>query len=227
MTTNPHVGTELTSPRPTRWQTIPPVASWRQRVSRLFVREAISESVSTRGHFNASLDFVWRHLLFFEDVRERAPFPLRVVLPHPLRTEGDKTRVGSQVRCAYSRGDVLKHITVVEEARLLQFDVVEQNLGIEDCVLTQSGSYRFFRCGDGTDVARVTNYLTYLRPRRLWRPLEKLLAQQLHRHILAAVRASLSKPGPLVRADLAPSRRSGLGAPEGLTCTTSPSRSQR
>jgi hypothetical protein len=205
----------------------PPVAPWRGRVSRLFVREPISESVTTRMHFDARLDLVWRHLLFYEDVPARTPFPLRIVLPHPLRTDGDKTRVGSQVRCAYSRGEVVKRITVVERACLLQFDVVEQNLGIEDCVLTQSGSYRFFRCGDGTDVALATTYLAFLHPRRLWRPLETLLARQLHRHIFAAVRATLDLLGPLAPADLAPSCRRRLGSAGGLACTTSPSRFHR
>ncbi|HTY79089.1 MAG TPA: hypothetical protein VMI34_14795 [Candidatus Bathyarchaeia archaeon] len=189
----------------------------------MFAREASREAVTTRVHFHAQLDVVWRGILFYEDVLERPPFPLRAVLPRPLRTDGDKTRAGSEVHCVYAGGGVVKRITAVEPARLLQFDVVEQSLGIESCVLAQSGAYRFFLCGEGTDVVLVTNYLAYLHPRRLWRPLEALLTRQLHRHILAAVRTALGLPGPPTRADLGPSCRPE--SPGGLACTTSRSRS--
>jgi len=214
----------VTSPMPAgRPMTIP----WHRRILELFARAPIAESVTTRVHIDTEPDLVWRRILFYEDVPRGAPFPLRVVLPCPLRTDGDKTTTGSRVYCVYSRGDVIKRISVVEPARLLQFDVVEQNLGIEGCVLAKSGSYRLFPCGEGTDVALVTNYLAYLHPRCLWRPVEAFLARQLHRHILQAVRATLDLRGASVRVDLAPSHRPELDSRGGHAWTTSPSRSRR
>ena len=162
-------------------------------LSRLFARAAVSESVATRAHFDAGPEAVWHRLLFYEEVPGRAPLLLRAFLPHPVRTDGPKTWVGERVRCAYREGDLVKRITAVEPGRLLQFEVVEQDLGIEGCVLVQSGSYRFSPRDGGTDVALVTNYRAFLRPRHLWRPLEALLVRRLHRHVLDGVRAVLRR----------------------------------
>ena len=180
-------------------------ASVYRLVSRLLAGDAASEAVATRVHFEASPQAVWNHLLFYEEVSERPPFLLRTLLPHPVRTEGDKARVGAMVRCAYQGSDLLKRITTVEPPHLLQFEVVEQRLGIEDCVLTHSGSYHVHTCGDATDVVLITKYLAYLRPRHLWRPLEMLLVSQLHSHILRGVRAALRSRNPARRQALAES----------------------
>ena len=168
-------------------------------MSRLFAGSEVRESIAGGVYFDATPEAVWRLLLFYEDVPDRAPFLLRAFLRRPLRTEGDKTRVGEQVRCTYSDGDLVKRITAIEPARLLQFEVVEQNLGIEACVRVQGGSYRCSPCGDGTFVTLVTNYRAYLHPRCLWRLLEALLVRQLHRHLLNGVRVDLLRTGSLAR----------------------------
>lgn len=174
---------------------------WHRLAARLFSSEAASESVATRVHFDAGPGAVWDRLLFYEEVRGRPPLLLRAFLPRPLGTEGDKTRAGERVRCRYSGGDLVKRITAIERDRLLEFEVIEQCLGIEGCVRTQGGSYGLFRCGDGTDVELATNYEAYLRPRQLWRPLEALLVSRLHGHILAALGLALIpvQEGPRAR----------------------------
>ena len=70
---------------------------------------------------------------------------------------------------------------------LLEFDVVEQRLGIERCIQTDGGSYRVERCGPETEMVLRTSYRAYLRPRLLWRRLETVLMRQLHKHILLGI----------------------------------------
>lgn len=163
----------------------------------LFGRTGVSEAVSTRVRLNASPKVVWDHIMFYEDVPGRPAFLLRTLLPQPVRTEGDKTRVGATVRCVYAGGHLAKRITAVESPRVLQFEVTEQRLGIECCILTLGGSYQISTDGDATDVVLITNYQAYLRPRYLWRPLEARLVSQLHGHILRGVGAAvlLINPG--------------------------------
>jgi len=84
-----------------------------------------------------------------------------------------------------------KRITAVDAPRLLRFEVVEQHLGIEGCIITRGGSYHIQRCGAATDVALITKYDAYLRPRALWRPVEALVVNRLHRHILSGIRAAI------------------------------------
>jgi len=159
---------------------------------RLFGRQPVTQAVGTRVHFNASRESVWNHLMFYEEVPRRPPFPLGVLLPHPIRSEGNKTRAGANIRCTYgAEAGLLKHIVGVESPRLLQFEVTEQRLGIEDCVVTVGGSYQIHDCGDAADVVLTTNYRTYLHPRGIWHPVEALLIGQLHKHILRGISVAI------------------------------------
>ena len=179
-------------PRPRLRMCAARVVSW------LFGRTGVNEAVATRVRFNRSPEEVWNHLLFYEEVPGRPAFLLRTMLPYPVRTEGDKTRVGGTVYCAYRGGDLSKRITTIEPPHLLQFDVIEQRLGIEGCILTRGGSYQIETHGDACDVVLITNYRTYLRPRYLWRPLEALLVTQLHIHVLGGIGAAVLPRDPPV-----------------------------
>jgi hypothetical protein len=149
--------------------------------------------VKTPVYFHASPEEVWQSMLLYEDVPVRPPLLLRALLPYPVRTEGDKTRVGATIQCTYQRGDLVKRIQVVEAPHFLKFEVIHQRLGIEGCIQTVGGSYEIRSCGERTEVVLTTNYLGHLRPRFLWRPVERFLARQLHRHILDGMRASLPR----------------------------------
>ena len=183
--------------------------------------------MATCVQFKASAVEVWNKLMFYEEVPGVGPFLLRALLPQPLRTEGDKTSAGTAVRCIYRGGELVKRITAVEPPHLLEFDVVEQRLGIEDCIVTLGGSYQIHECGDASDVVLKTKYEAYLHPRSLWRPVEKALVSRLHRHILCGVAAAVlpGEAGRLARG--AESRTLEHGPTGGLTCTVSQSGSRR
>lgn len=160
-------------------------------LSRLFAREAVSEVIVTRIHLDASPETVWNRIMFYEEVPGLPPFLLRTFMPHPVRTDGEKTEIGARVQCVYKGGNLVKRITDIKPPRLIQFEVIEQCLGIEGCVIAQGGSYEILHGGDGSEVVLTTKYMAYLRPRYLWRPLEKLVAGQLHQHILNGMRSCL------------------------------------
>jgi hypothetical protein len=162
------------------------------RIGLLFPRNARSEAVETALHLDATPEEVWRGILFYEEVPRRPVWFLRVFLPRPIRTDGEKMRVGAIVRCTYDGGHLLKRITAVEPAHRVRFDVLEQRLGVEDCVSMSQGSYEIRATGDHSEVVLTTHYRGRLRPRRLWRQLERRLAHRLHRHILDGMRATLA-----------------------------------
>jgi hypothetical protein len=176
-------------------------AAWYRVLTWLFARTEVRDAVTTRVRVEASPETVWDHLMFYEDVPGRPSFFLRALLPHPLRTHGDKTRLGTTVRCEYDRGDLVKRITAVDSPRWLRFEVTEQRLGIEDCVRTLGGSYQISRCGDATEVVLTTMYRAFLRPRFLWRPFEVFVATRLHGHILRGVSAAVRCRGTANRAE--------------------------
>jgi hypothetical protein len=197
------------------------VLSW------LFSGQAATEAIETRAHVDAGPEAVWNRIMFYEEVPGRPPFLLRALLPRPVRTEGSKTDAGAIIQCSYRQGELVKRITFVSPPHLVQFEVIEQRLGIEGCAMTLGGSYQIRRCGDGTDVVLTTNYRAYLRPRHLWRPLEALLVGQLHNHILGGVRAAIPPANRGVRPVIGESLTPQCVSHGGLVCTASQLRSHR
>ncbi len=162
-------------------------------VGGLFPPNPSIDAVTTRAKFGAPPDEVWQTMMFYEEVPHRPPLLLRMFLPTPMKTQGNAKAVGATVECSYSRGSLRKRITALEPPRLVRFEVIEQNLGVEHCVTTVEGSYEIRSNGSGSEVALTTRYRGHLRPRWLWRPLERLLAHRLHRHILAGMGANRAR----------------------------------
>jgi hypothetical protein len=166
------------------------------RIGRVFPRNETVEPVETMVHLDASPDAVWRGMLFYEEVPHRAMPLLRLFLPAPIRTEGDKTRVGAIIRCTYEGGNLEKRITAAEPGRSVRFDVLVQRLGIEDCISMNDGSYEIRPDSTGSEVVLTTRYRGHLRPRWLWRLFEHYLAHRMHRHILDGMRAVVAASAP-------------------------------
>jgi hypothetical protein len=193
----------------------------------LFARNAVCESVVTRVHFDATPEAIWNHIMLYEEVPGHPPFLLRALLPNPVRTQGDKSRIGATVRCTYTGGVLVKRITTVDPPHSLQFEVIEQHLGIERCIFTLGGSYQIYTCNDAADVVLITNYQAYLRPRYLWRHLEALLVSQLHSHILRGVGAAVLPREPAIRPAVVEPLASQCAPTGDLSCIASSSLSRR
>jgi hypothetical protein len=162
------------------------------RVGRLFPRNLTVDSVETRAQFDVSPEKVWRQMMFYEEVPGRPSWLLRLLLPAPLRTSGEKSQVGSLIACVYAGGSLEKRITAVEPPGLISFEVLVQKLGIEDSITMTGGSYRIrARAGEGAELVLTTLYRGHVHPRWLLRPLERFVARRLHRHILGGMVAAV------------------------------------
>jgi len=160
-------------------------------IGRWFSPNPRGEAVTTAVSLGASPEAVWKALCFYEDVPDRPSLFLLSILPRPIRSEGEKTRVGAKVRCVYDGGHLVKRITAAEPAHRLRFEVLEQRLGMENCVSMGEGSYEIRPANGGSEVLLTTSYRGHLRPRFLWRPFERSFAHGVHRHVLAGMRAML------------------------------------
>jgi hypothetical protein len=163
------------------------------RLGRFIPANPRREAVTTTLRLDRSVEQAWEGLRFYEDIPTRPSALLRILLPTPVRSEGQKVQPGGLVRCTYDGGRLTKRITTADPPHLLRFEVVEQQLGIEHCVSIAEGSYEFRQLGRGCEVLLTTAYRGHLRPRFLWRPLERALAHAVHRHILEGMRDLLEK----------------------------------
>ncbi len=146
-------------------------------------------SIVTRMRFPADVQQVWDQLMFYEQIRERPPLHLRLLLPEPIRTEGRVSQVGDDARCLYARGHLLKRATRIDPGSRYDFEVIEQNLTVGGGVRLFGGAYALTPAeGGGTEVALETRYVSLRRPRWFWKVIEAAVCHMFHRHILRAMR---------------------------------------
>jgi hypothetical protein len=149
-------------------------------------------SIATRMTFAASAEEVWNRLMFYEQIDQRPPAYLRMLLPVPIRTVGRKSHVGDQARCLYEGGHLIKRVTQVEPGRLYAFQIVEQMLAVGGGMRLSGGEYTLDeRASDRTEVQLTTHYASRKWPRWLWEPMEATVCHAFHRHILGAMRRSV------------------------------------
>jgi hypothetical protein len=149
-------------------------------------------SVTTCQDFPAAADAVWDALMFYEEIAEDRPFLLRRFLPTPIGTHGCKSQVGSDVKCRYAGGHLLKRVTRVVRGDNYAFEIVEQDLALGGIKLL-GGEYRLRTVSaDCTEVALATHYASSNRPRWVFGPIEAAICHAFHRYILSAMRTNIS-----------------------------------
>jgi hypothetical protein len=149
-----------------------------------------STSIVTRMKFAASPEQAWDALIFYEQITERPPLHLRLLLPLPIRTEGRKSGVGDDARCVYEGGHLLKRVW---------FEVVEQNLTVGGGMRLLGGGYTLRELPDGrAEVALETCYVSPKHPRWLWKPIEAAVCHTFHRHILGTMRRNAESYNHLI-----------------------------
>jgi hypothetical protein len=147
--------------------------------------------VSTSEDFPAAPPIVWHMLLFYEEVIAPPPFFLRWVLPVPIGTSGSKSTVGSEIKCRYAGGHLLKRVSAVVERRRFAFDVIEQNLALRGLRLL-GGEYNLHAVASGrTRVTLSTRYVSPYRPDWVCGRLEAAICHCFHGHLLSAMRQNL------------------------------------
>jgi hypothetical protein len=148
-------------------------------------------SVTTCQDFFAAADAVWDTLIFYEEIAEDRPFFLRYFLPIPIGTQGCKSEVGSDVKCQYATGHLLKRVTRIVRRRNYTFEVVEQHLDLGGIRLL-GGDYTLRTLSkDRTRVALATHYASPNSPRWLFGRVEAAVCHSFHRYILSGMRSNL------------------------------------
>lgn len=149
-------------------------------------------AIVTQMKFAATADQVWQRLMFYEQLDQRPPFHLRMLLPVPIKTIGDKSHVGDEARCLYEGGHLIKRVTEIEPNKRYAFEVTEQELELGGGMRLSGGEYVLEESSPGTtEVKLSTRYQSPRQPRWLWQPIEAAVCHSFHRHILRAMRRSV------------------------------------
>lgn len=175
------------------WRGGPRSLAWRME-SRLLDNPSIPQTVTTRVTFAGTPESLWERMMFYEDVTKPPPWILRTLLPVPVRSEGEKSRVGEAVLCRYRSGHLVKRVTGIDRTRRYEFVIAEQDLRMRGIILL-GGSYAFRKLPhDRTEVSLETVYRSRNRPRWLWSRLEVALCHVFHHNILNGMRGPTGSP---------------------------------
>ena len=163
---------------------------WAREDSKAYLAPSLpSTSIATRMKFAVAPERVWERLMFYEQIEQRPPLHLRLLLPVPLRIEGLRPSVGEELKCSYESGHLLKRVTNIERWRHYGFKVIEQDLKVGGGLTLSGGCYALRALASGgTEVTVTTRYESPRRPRWLWKPIEAAVCHMFHRHLLSAMR---------------------------------------
>lgn len=146
-------------------------------------------TITTRMVFPVSVARTWDSLIFYEEVKERPPLHLRVLLPVPIRADGDKKQVGGEAMCLYEGGHLVKRATRIVEPELYEFEIAKQALSVGGSMKLSGGRYTLREVApERTEVSVETRYTSTKWPRWFWRPLEKFVCHMFHRFLLRSIR---------------------------------------
>jgi hypothetical protein len=158
-------------------------------------RELTHCVVVTRMSFAVTAGPLWRSLMFYEQIDEPPPWYLRVLLPRPIRAEGEKSAVGDEALCLYEGGHLVKRVTRIDPGHRVEFVVVEQRLAVGAAIQLSGGSYILREIGGGrTEISVTTRYTGGRRPRWAWRKIEAAFCHLFHRHLLSSIGRKAGKP---------------------------------
>jgi hypothetical protein len=150
---------------------------------------AAEGAIATNMIIEAPCARIWERLMFYEQIDERPPLHLRLLLPVPIETSGRKSEVGDEARCLYEGGYLIKRVTQIDPGHHYAFEIVEQALVVGGGMTLSGGEYRLRElAADRAEIGIVTRYRSPRRPRWLWLPVERAVCHSFHRHILRAMR---------------------------------------
>jgi hypothetical protein len=142
-------------------------------------------TVKTELRVEATPQEAWDAIMFYEEVKHKPSWFLRLMLPAPIRSIGHGRHENDIVRCVYDRGCLVKRISRREEGKLLGFDVIEQQLHFERDITLIDGSFLIESTEDGAaKIVLTTRYERHLAPRWIWEPIEQNVVHSLHLHVL-------------------------------------------
>jgi len=149
-------------------------------------------SVLTKFVFNSPPENVWNELVFYENIKQKKPLLLRLLLPIPMRNIGDISKVGDETICLYYGGHIRKRITQIVKNEIYQFEIKEQELSLKLGIKLLGGHYKLQGLpGSRTEVTAVTNYDSGMLPRWIWRPVEFFVCHWFHNYLLNSIKEKL------------------------------------
>ncbi|MFK7789615.1 MAG: hypothetical protein AB8C95_09025 [Phycisphaeraceae bacterium] len=143
-------------------------------------------TVSTTQLLAVDVQDAWDAQMFYEDVPGPRPILHSIGLPRPVEAQGKIRKVGDQHISTYTKdARIVKQATAFVPCETIAFNLIEQQNFEDSALRFMHGRFDFQPIdANQTRVTLTSTYQPLMRPRVLWKPIERTLSRTLHGHIL-------------------------------------------
>ncbi|MDR6782693.1 hypothetical protein ABIE26_000820 [Pedobacter africanus] len=159
-------------------------------------------SVSTAVEIKASPEVVWHNVVEFPELAEPTEFLFQTGIAYPINAIIKGKGVGAIRHCNFTTGSFVEPITVWDQPRLLQFDVLAQPAPMKeisfwdvdaphlhDYFVSKKGQFKLTRLANGhTRLEGTTWYYHNIKPGFYWRIWSNYIVHKIHMRVLEHIK---------------------------------------
>lgn len=161
-------------------------------------------AVVTSVEIDADAQAVWENVIAFPQLNEPDELLFKAGIAYPVNAQIQGNGVGAVRHCNFNTGSFVEPITVWEEAKRLQFNVVKQpepmkeisiwNIHpphLHDMFISKKGQFRLIKLPNGKIRLEGTTWYTHnLRPAFYWQLWSDYIVHKIHKRVLLHIKAN-------------------------------------
>lgn len=161
-------------------------------------------AVVTSVEIEADALTVWRNVIAFPQLKEPGELLFKAGIAYPVNARLEGVGVGAVRHCNFNTGSFIEPITVWEEGKRLQFNVVSQPEPMKELsfwnvhpphlngvFVSKQGQFRLIKLPDGkTRLEGTTRYEHNLRPAFYWNLWSDYIIHKIHQRVLNHIKAN-------------------------------------
>lgn len=171
----------------------------------------ILTSVTTSIEINASPQAVWKNVIEFPELDEPTEFIFKTGIAYPINAKIEGAGVGAIRHCNFTTGSFVEPITVWDEARLLQFEVLEQPSPMKelsfwdidaphlhDYFVSKQGQFKLTALANGNTLLEGTTwYYHNIKPALYWQLWSTSIIHTIHDRVLKHIKKNTESQNQL------------------------------
>lgn len=165
-------------------------------------------AVVSSVEIDANAQSVWQNVIAFPKLKEPEELLFKAGIAYPVNAQINGSGVGAVRHCNFNTGAFVEPITVWEEARRLQFDVVAQPEPMKELSIwnvhpphlsgvfvSKRGQFKLIQLPNGKIRLEGTTWYSHnLRPAFYWNLWSDYIIHKIHQRVLEHIKANAETP---------------------------------
>ncbi len=165
------------------------------------------QSVTTLIIINSNAEKVWKNVIEFPELAKPNEFIFKTGIAYPINAKIDGNGVGAIRNCNFTTGSFVEPITVWDENKLLEFDVLEQpapmkeisfyNIDaphLHDYFVSKKGQFKLTQINENQTLLEGTTwYYHNIKPKIYWKQWSNFIIHKIHNRVLNHIKIQSEK----------------------------------